>query len=66
MDELEKIEERVRGLSKDELKAFRAWFAEYDALSWDDQIRTDASVGKLDAMIAEALADHEAGRSRPL
>jgi hypothetical protein len=66
MDEVEKIEERVRGLSKDELKAFRAWFAEFDALAWDDQIRADASVGKLDAMVAEALVDHKAGRSRPL
>lgn len=31
MSELEKLEQRIQGLPPEELKRFRAWFAEFDA-----------------------------------
>lgn len=64
MSELEKLEERVQNLSPEELKKFQAWFVEFDAQIWDEQIAADSNAGKLDKLVWEALADHKAGKSR--
>ena len=66
MSELEKLEEHVQSLSPEELKQFRAWFAEFDARAWDEQIEADSRAGKLDALVSEALAEHKAGKTREL
>jgi hypothetical protein len=66
MTELEKLEKHVQKLSPDELKKFRAWFAEFDASVWDAQIVADSQAGKLDAWIAEARAEHKSGKTREL
>ena len=66
MSELEKLAERIERLSPEELKTFRAWFAEFDARVWDAQIEADSKAGKLDALAAEALAEHKAGKTREL
>jgi len=66
MSELEKIAEHIEKLSPEELKTFRAWFAEFDARVWDAQIEADAKMGKLDALIVEAVAEHKAGKTREL
>ena len=66
MSELEKLAERIEKLSPQELKKFRAWFAEFDAHLWDRQIEADAKAGKLDGLISEALAEHRAGKTREL
>jgi hypothetical protein len=66
MSTVTEIERAVRGLSPDELAAFRAWFAEYDADAWDRQIEADAAAGRLDALADEALADLRAGRCTDL
>ena len=42
------------------------WLNEYDAARWDQQTTTDSTAGRLDHLIAEALADHAAGRTTPL
>ena len=63
MSRVERIEGEVRKMSADELKAFRDWFARFDATSWDEQIDSDASNGKLQTLADRALKDHEAGRS---
>jgi len=66
MTNVEKIEQEVRQLSEQELASFRAWFSEFDAVSWDREFETDAVTGRLDALADSALADHDAGRSRKL
>jgi len=66
MTKLEQIEKSVAELSEEELKAFAEWFAELQAERWDRQIEADAKAGKLDRLVEEALADHQAGRTRPL
>lgn len=66
MTRLEKIERDIETLGAEELARFRAWFAAYDAANWDAQIEADAQSGKLDALGEKALADHRAGRTRPL
>ena len=35
----------VRGLSPEELAAFRNWFQEFDSDTWDRQIEADARGG---------------------
>jgi hypothetical protein len=66
MSELEKLAERIEKLSPEDLKKFRVWFAEFDARLWDAQIEADAKAEKLDALVAEALAEHKAGKTREL
>jgi hypothetical protein len=48
------------------LAQFRAWFLEFDARVWDEQIETDLKAGKLDAIITEARTESEQGKARPL
>lgn len=62
MTRIEDIEKAVEQLSPEELARFRAWFEEFDARLFDEQIERDAKAGKLDKLIAEARANHEAGR----
>lgn len=57
------IEDAVRGLSAEELAAFRTWFAEFDADAWDRQFESDVAAGRLDWLAAEAKRDRAEGRS---
>ncbi len=66
MSELEQLEQRIRNLSPDELAKFRAWFIEFDHLMWDRQIEADSKAGKLDGLVAEALAEFKAGKAREI
>ena len=66
MTKLEKIEQAVSALSRDELAVFRKWFAEFAGDEWDRQIESDVDSGRLDGLAEEALADHSAGRTKPL
>ena len=66
MSTIQEIEEAVRKLAPSELEAFRAWFAEFDAASWDDQFARDAAEGKLDALADQAIRDqHQGGCTEP-
>lgn len=62
MSTVEELEAAVERLSPVDRAAFRAWFAEFDAQEWDRQLESDASAGRLDWLVAEALADRQAGR----
>ena len=62
MTKIEDIEKAVEQLSAEELARFRAWFEEFDARVFDAKIERDAKAGKLDKLMAEARANHEAGR----
>ena len=66
MSRVERIEGQVKSLNLDELKAFRDWFARYDAEMWDRQIEEDAANGKLLSLAELALNQHESGRSTRL
>ena len=62
MTKIEDIEKAVEHLSAEELAKFRAWFEEFEARLFDDKIERDAKAGKLDKLMAEARANHAAGR----
>jgi hypothetical protein len=66
MTEVEQLERGIENLTPEQLAKFRAWFLEFDARVWDQQIEADAKAGKLDGLIAEALADYKAGKAREL
>jgi hypothetical protein len=66
MSRVEQIESQIEELSEDELRAFREWFANFDAQVWDQQFEADAKAGRLDHLGERALRDHAAGRSTKL
>ncbi len=66
MTKLEKIEKEITSLDPADLRKLADWIAEYQADLWDKQIEEDAKAGKLDKLAAQALADHRAGKSRPI
>jgi len=66
MDRVEQLEQQVAELDPSELRAFREWFARYDAEVWDRQIESDVESGKLSKIAERALRDHEAGRTTEL
>ena len=66
MGTVENIKEAVRKLSLEELAAFRAWFAEFDAASWDREFEEDVAAGRLDQLAEEALRDLREGRCTDL
>lgn len=66
MTNVEKLEREVAALSAGELAEFRRWYAEFDAATWDRRVEADARAGALDRLADEALAEHRAGRSRPV
>lgn len=66
MSTLHEIERAVSQLSPEDLAAFRAWFAEFDANSWDKQFEADVAEGRLDALAEKALQDLREGRCTDL
>ncbi len=62
MTKIEDIEKAVEQLTPEDLARFREWFEEFDARLFDEKIERDAKAGKLDKLIAQARANHEAGR----
>jgi hypothetical protein len=66
MSTIHEIEDAVSNLSSEELSRFREWFFEFDARVWDRQLEADVAAGRLNELADEALAEHRAGRTRPL
>jgi hypothetical protein len=66
MSDVKSIEKAVESLRPAELAEFRKWFAEFDAIAWDDQLEQDAQAGKLDRLGSEALVDFKSGQARGL
>ena len=62
---ISEIEQAISELSPEELDRLRAWFDEYYAQIWDEQIEEDAKSGRLDKLISEANEEYDAGLSKP-
>ncbi len=60
------IEAAITRLSPRDLAELAAWFADYHNREWDEQIERDLDSGRLDAFLAEAEAEYEAGQAKPL
>ena len=66
MNKIESIENEVRSLTATELAAFREWFIEFDAASWDHQLERDSVTGKLAELAKRSLSDHKSSKSTEL
>lgn len=62
MTKLELIKSLIVGSSASEIATLREWLEDLDARLFDEKIERDASSGKLDELIGEAIANHKAGR----
>ena len=60
------IERAIEKLPPEELARLRAWFAQFDAASWDRQFEEDVASGRLDELASEALSDLRQGRCTDL
>jgi hypothetical protein len=63
---IQELESEVTRLSKPDLAAFNRWFEEFIADSWDKQIESDITNGRLDHLARQADDHFEAGRCTPL
>jgi len=66
MSSVEEIQSAIVSLPPEEYARLRAWFIERDWEQWDQQIAADAHAGKLDFLIAEAMAEKAQGHLRGL
>lgn len=66
MSTVHEIEQAIRSLPDKDLVALRAWFAEFDADSWDRQFEEDVTEGRLDSLADEALQDLRQGQCTDL
>lgn len=63
MSRVEQVEDQVKGLTPDELRLFREWFAQFDADLWDRQLAEHEGNKRLRELAENALRDHRAGKS---
>jgi hypothetical protein len=61
---IEDFEKAVERLLSEDLAKFRQRFEEFEARIFDDKIAREAKSGKLDKLLAEARANHKAGRRK--
>ncbi|MHB1422492.1 MAG: hypothetical protein ACYC3I_04720 [Gemmataceae bacterium] len=66
MSTVEAITTAIAQLPPEQVAQVRVWLAEYDERLWDEQIARDEREGRLDVLAERALAEHRAGRTRPL
>ncbi|PSQ81126.1 MAG: hypothetical protein BRD46_02815 [Bacteroidetes bacterium QS_8_68_15] len=63
---VKEIENAITELSTEDVAELSAWFADYQAKRWDEQIERDLDEGRLDALLEEVDAEHEAGKAQPI
>ena len=66
MTKLQKIEQDIASLSRDDFRKLADWLAAYQADLWDRQIEDDVKAGRLDKFIEEAKGELAAGKIRTL
>lgn len=66
MSTVEAITAAIAKLPPEQVAQVRAWLDERTEAEWDAQIEKDEAAGRLNALAQRALAEHKAGRTRPL
>lgn len=66
MTTVEEIEKAILSLARNEVVELSAWFEELENQMWDDQIVDDATSGRFDSLYSQAVAEFEAGETKPL
>ena len=66
MKTVEEITTAIAELPPEQVAQIREWLNERAEAEWDAQIQEDERAGRLNALAERALAEHRAGRTRPL
>jgi hypothetical protein len=66
MKTVDAITTAIAQLPPGQVAQIRAWLNEQTEAEWDAQIEQDERAGRLSDLAERALADHRAGRTRPL
>ena len=66
MTTVREIERAIEQLPKSELAELSEWFEKFESDFWDEQIDRDVAAGRFKDLYAEAVADFESGRTKPL
>ena len=66
MGQIDDIKTAITKLPDEDVARLREWLAELDAQRFDERIERDAAAGKLDRLMEQAKANHEAGRRREM
>jgi hypothetical protein len=61
-----KLERAVQDLPAEEFASFAAWFEEYLADRWDEEMEQDIAAGRLEGLAEKAKQDYREGRCTPL
>ena len=63
---VQEIENAIAQLPPQDVEKLAVWLADYRNREWDEQIDRDLDEGRLDGFLADAEAEYQAGRVRPL
>ena len=66
MSTIEQIESAILGLPATDFRRLTEWLMDLDQRRWDEELEKDVAAGRLEALAAEAIADHQAGRTREI
>jgi hypothetical protein len=66
MSTVEEITAAIAALPREQVTQIRAWLNERAEGEWDAQMEQDEREGRLNALAERALAEHKAGKTRPL
>ncbi len=66
MSTVEAITTAIAELPPEQVELIRTWLNARAEAAWDAQIEEDERAGRLNALAERALAEHRAGRTRPL
>ena len=66
MRSVEEIEAEIAKLKPADVRQAAKWLTEYQADLWDKRIENDATTGKLDQFLKEAIDEYRQGNTRLL
>jgi hypothetical protein len=66
MSTVDAITTAIAELPPEQVEQIRVWLNERAEADWEAQIEQDERAGRLNALAEHALAEHRAGRTRPL
>jgi hypothetical protein len=64
--DVQEIETAITRLPRAQVAELAAWFEEFHAQLWNNQIEQDARDGRLDSLLDETKRDFDAGRCESL
>ncbi len=64
--DVQEIESAITQLPRNQVAELAAWFEQFHAQLWDNQLEQDARAGRLDSLLDETAQDLDSGRCESL